>query len=191
MRPNKLNVLFADDDPVLGQIVEAALHKAGYTVTIARDAMQAVMFAVRTPPDIMLLDITMPGGNGLLALQKLKTSDKTRHVPVIVISGIKDEALPAKVRQLGAEEFLPKPIDMEALPQHLHAIIDAARLVRERVLEAVRRLAIPDGTDAEAVRSLLASEHNAHHDVVAIEAMLEQLRSRRKVMKQQDRWFPA
>ena len=75
MAPSRLSILVADDDQVFTQIVEAAMKKAGWAVTVARDAMQAVMFAVKAPPNLIVLDITMPGGNGVAALQKLKASE--------------------------------------------------------------------------------------------------------------------
>ena len=190
-RPTRLNVLFADDDQVLAQIVDAALKKAGCNVTIARDAMQAVMFAVRTPPDVIVLDISMPGGNGLMALQKLKASDKTRHIPVLVVSGLTDATLPEKVRELGAMEFQAKPIDVEALPQRLRGLIDQDRITRERVLDAISRLGRPAGADLAAIRNVLATEHKSQHEPAALEAILEHLRSQRKVVKQQSRWFLA
>lgn len=191
MPPAKLHALFADDDPVLGQIVDAALRKAGWSVTIARDAMQAVMFAVRTPPDIVVLDISMPGGNGVQALEKLRASEKTAHIPVLVVSGLTDPALPGKVLDLGAEAFVAKPLEVDGLPQRLRAIIEASRIAHEQVLDAVSRLARPNGTDTESVRTILARDRQREFTRGALEAILEHLRVRRKIVKQQGRWFLA
>jgi len=167
------------------------LRRAKWNVTVARDAMQAVMFAVRTPPDVIVLDITMPGGNGLSALQKLKASEKTRHVPVLVVSGEINPALPAKVVELGAAEFGPKPGDIATLPSRVRDAVEAARVMRERVFDAVGRLALGAGTDAASVRDFVAREHKAEHPMIAIEGALDQLRTQRKLVKQQNRWFLA
>lgn len=94
----------------------AVVRQAGHVPMPAYDAMQTLMFAMRGPvPDLIILDINMPGGTGLEALQKLKRSARTALIPVVVISGSTEADMPAQVRALGAEEFLPKPVDPEAL----------------------------------------------------------------------------
>jgi CheY-like chemotaxis protein len=191
VRPKSPTALFADDDQVLGQVVNAVLRKDGWIVTVARDAMQAFMFAQRAPFDIIVLDISMPGGTGLAALEKLQMSEKTRHVPVLVVSGMTDPALPAKAVALGAFEFMPKPIDATTFPQTLRSVLDATRIMRERVLDAVGRLAKPDGTDIDAVRALMVSTHKVDYPVSAVTAALELWRAKRKIVKQQERWFVA
>ena len=91
------------------------LRQAGHTPIPAYDAMQTLMFALRAPvPDLVVLDINMPGGSGIDALRKLKQSAKTCSIPVVVVSGIADPAMPAEVRALGADEVLTKPIDGDA-----------------------------------------------------------------------------
>ena len=111
-----MRILVADDDRVLSLMICGVLREAGHNPVPAFDAMQALMFAMREPvPDIVLLDISMPGGTGLEALKKLQISSKTAHIPVIVISGSSDPAMPEQVKALGARRFLPKPIDPEVL----------------------------------------------------------------------------
>src|SRR2546422_8557667 len=60
-----MHVLIADDDHVTVQLLSSVLKASGFELTIARDAMQAVMMAMRNPPDAVILDIGMPGGSGL------------------------------------------------------------------------------------------------------------------------------
>lgn len=82
----------------------------------AYDAMQAVMFAMRSPaPSLIILDLNMPGGAGVDTLRKLKLSAKSAPIPVIVVSGNTEKDIAQQVRGLGAEEFIPKPVDPEAL----------------------------------------------------------------------------
>lgn len=119
-----MRILIADDDRVLAQLVASVVREAGHTPLHAYDAMQTVMFAMRAPaPDLIILDINMPGGTGLEALAKLKRSAKTNQIPVVVLSGSIDQSLPAKVKELGASTFLTKPID----PVALTAAIETAR----------------------------------------------------------------
>jgi CheY-like chemotaxis protein len=111
-------ILIADDDRVIAQLVAAVVREAGHVPVHAYDAMQTVMFAMRAPaPDLIVLDINMPGGTGLEALHKLKRSARTSQIPVVVLSGSIDQSLPSKVKELGAAGFLTKPIDPVALTE--------------------------------------------------------------------------
>jgi CheY-like chemotaxis protein len=111
-----VRILIADDDPVVSAALAAILRTRGHDIVPAFDAMQALMFAMRAPhPDLILLDINMPGGTGITALTKLKASTKTALIPVIVVSGATDAALPARVMSMGAVGFLPKPVQPDGL----------------------------------------------------------------------------
>ncbi len=125
-----MHVLIADDDRVTVQWLSGVLTAAGHRVTTALDAAQTVMLAVRTVPDIIVLDIGMPAGSGEFALQRLKASSKTSNVPVLVLTALQDPALPQRVRDLGAAEVLAKPVTPDVLCQ------------------ALARLAGPPGPDA-------------------------------------------
>ncbi len=108
-------ILIADDDPVLVASVGGVLKSRGYTIVIARDAMQAVMFAVQQQPEVIVLDINMPAGTGHGALRRLQASARTSSIPVLVMSGSTDLTLPAAVRSEGAKGFFRKPVDLDAL----------------------------------------------------------------------------
>ena len=111
-----VRILIAEDDQVMAQLVAAVVREAGHSPMHAYDVMQTVMFAMRAPaPNLIILDINMPGGTGLDALLKLKRSAKTGQIPVVVLSGSIDQSLPTKVRDAGAVAFLTKPIDPAAL----------------------------------------------------------------------------
>ena len=106
-------ILLADDDKVTLETIGAQLRGVGYQVVTAMDAMQAFMAAQRTSPDIVLLDIQMPGGTGLDTLKRLHASTKTQAIPVIAISA--HPKLGPQAMALGAVEFLAKPVDFERL----------------------------------------------------------------------------
>jgi DNA-binding response OmpR family regulator len=110
-----MNIIVADDDKMLSAMICGVLNEQGHITLAAYDSIQAMMYVMKQPPDLLILDVKMPGGTGLNVLKKLKSSTKTSFVPVIVISGIPDAALPAEVAALGAERFLAKPIDPEVL----------------------------------------------------------------------------
>jgi DNA-binding response OmpR family regulator len=103
------------------------LHHVGGDRDLLRemDAMQAIMAALRTPPDAILLDVSMPGGTGLQVLRQLKNSVKTNMVPIIVITGSLEPEMAATVRSLGADEFMTKPPDFERFEAILKARLGA------------------------------------------------------------------
>jgi DNA-binding response OmpR family regulator len=119
-----VKVLLADDDRVLTHLLTAGLRSKGVQTVVAHDAMQALMHAMRPPPpDVIVLDLQMPGGTGIEALRKLKSSAKTSSIPVIVLSGSGDANTPDAVTALGADQFLLKPIEGNALYRAVCAVL--------------------------------------------------------------------
>jgi CheY-like chemotaxis protein len=110
-----MKILLADDDRVLTHLLSSRLRAKGVETFVAHDAMQALMSAMRSPPDVIVLDIQMPGGTGIEALKKLKGSARTSSIPVVVLSGSVEPDASRAVKALGAIEFLLKPIDPDAL----------------------------------------------------------------------------
>ena len=119
----RLKLLIADDDRVLSQILSTRLGAKGWTVQVAYDAMQAVMFAMRSMPDAIVLDVHMPGGTGIAALKQLKASAKTSQIPVLVLSGSIDAAEADGLRALGANQFVFKPVDPDVLHDMLVQLV--------------------------------------------------------------------
>jgi CheY-like chemotaxis protein len=108
-------VMVADDDPTTCTLVATILKRAGHTTVIAQDAMQVVMLAKKHRPDVIVLDVQMPAGTGTGALEKLRTNAITSDTPVVVLSGTTDKQLIDQLLQMGASEFLAKPVDPESL----------------------------------------------------------------------------
>jgi CheY-like chemotaxis protein len=118
-----MKVLLADDDKVLTHLLSSGLRAKGVETVVAHDAMQAFMSALRSPPDVIVLDVQMPGGTGIEALKKLKQSAKTSQIPVVVLSGSVEAEMTDVVKALGAIEFLTKPIDPEDLYKALCTVL--------------------------------------------------------------------
>ncbi len=108
-------VLVIDDDPVARADLQARLKAKDYTVAFAADATSAVTAANRERPDLILLDIGLPGGGGFVVMQRLRTILHLAAVPVVVISGRHDEETMARARALGAAAYLQKPVATEVL----------------------------------------------------------------------------
>lgn len=118
-----MKVLIADDDKQLCQLFNAVLRKLGWEVVLAFDAAQALVMAKNTKPDIIVLDINMPGGTGIGVLEKLGMNMKTSMIPVLVLSGSVDINMEAKTSRLGAVGYMRKPVDVEELHKRLESII--------------------------------------------------------------------
>lgn len=119
-----MKVLIADDDRDLCQLLSTVLRSEGHEVVFAFDAAQALVVAKNTIPDVIVLDINMPGGTGAGALEKLKINMKTSMIPVLVITASNDEQLIRKIKQQGAAEFMRKPLDIEGFFDALHGITE-------------------------------------------------------------------
>lgn len=116
---DKKKILIADDDRILTHLVSSDLRSKGWAVEVANDSMQAFMFAVRSQPAAIVLDIHMPGGNGLDVLARLQRSSRTQQIPVVVVSGSWSHDEPGLVLELGASAFLEKPADPSLLHETL------------------------------------------------------------------------
>jgi two-component system cell cycle response regulator DivK len=119
-----MNILVAEDDKALSRMLCGILQEGGHICVPVYDATQAFMYAMKQAPDLILLDVNMPGGSGVGVLQKLKNSTKTSRIPVLVLSGSIDPNLPAQVVEMGAVRYLAKPVDPDALNQ---AVAEAVR----------------------------------------------------------------
>jgi CheY-like chemotaxis protein len=126
-----VKILVADDDTVISQLICAIVRELKHQPITAFDAMQTLMVAMRDPvPALIILDINMPGGTGIQALTKLKQSTKTGSIPVIVLSGNSELDLPRQVKELGADEFLSKPINPEVLTLAIQRVLRETEISR-------------------------------------------------------------
>lgn len=119
-----MKVLIADDDRALVHMLGAAFRKRGWEVVQAFDAMQAVMYSSRSPrPDAVVLDLGMPGGTGFGVLENLARSSRTSAIPVVVITGSKDDEDANRALGMGAIELLRKPVEPETLVDEVETVV--------------------------------------------------------------------
>ncbi|HYD53080.1 MAG TPA: response regulator [Gemmatimonadaceae bacterium] len=121
--PGPPTVVVADDDPVFRELLCRCIGASGCVAVGAADAMQTVMYAMQRAPSAILLDINMPGGTGIGALERLRQSVKTRDIPVIVVTGTSEPGMEEHVRALGACAYLQKPVDPVLLQATVASII--------------------------------------------------------------------
>ena len=108
-------ILVVDDEVQMVRLLASRLKGSGYEVVTACDGQQCVKMAREESPDLIILDLVMPEGGGLYAFRRLKASAKTAAIPVIFITGYPTEHVEEKVLEMGAEAFIPKPIDSSDL----------------------------------------------------------------------------
>jgi CheY-like chemotaxis protein len=108
MTEDDVRVLFVEDDPAVAQMYRLKLELDGYAVDLAADGLQAVEMAVGNPPDLIFLDIRLPKMDGLGVLEALRRDERTREVPVVILSNYTERELVERGLRLGALEFLVK-----------------------------------------------------------------------------------
>jgi CheY-like chemotaxis protein len=112
-------ILIVDDDALVGEMYKLALSRAGLGVVVARDGIEGLRMAETGSPEMIFLDIRMPGMNGLEVLRQLGASAKTRDIPVVMLSNYDDHHYLTESIRLGAKEYLVKaginPADLVAV----------------------------------------------------------------------------
>src|SRR5436190_15430009 len=120
-------VLLVDDEDSLRKVVKDLLERDGYIVAEARDGVQALDQVDRVGPDIIVLDLNMPGLDGYGVLSHLRSRPATADIPVIVLTAKSDEDNEVRVCELGADDFLTKPFRARALSARLEAVLGRRR----------------------------------------------------------------
>ncbi len=105
----------ADDEPDMTRVIGKSLEISGYEVIIANDGIECISKARHEQPDVILLDNVMPNMDGLTALEKLRSSQRTQDIPVIIVTALADEDSIAKALNGGADSYVVKPFDYEML----------------------------------------------------------------------------
>lgn len=108
-------VLLVEDDKKITLAIGVRLKAMGYKVASAADAVSAIAQARKHEPDVVLLDINLPGGDGFLVAERLQSLMQTSSTPVIFITASKQPGLRKRAMELGAVGFLEKPFDATTL----------------------------------------------------------------------------
>jgi len=122
-----VKVLLVDDEDSLRKVMRDLLERDGYSVSEARDGVQALDQIDRVGPDIIVLDLNLPGLDGYGVLSHLRSRPATASIPVIVLTAKGDEDNEVRVFELGADDFLTKPFRARALSARLEAVLGRRR----------------------------------------------------------------
>jgi Tfp pilus assembly pilus retraction ATPase PilT/CheY-like chemotaxis protein len=120
-------VLLVDDEDSLRRVMKDLLEREGYIVSEARDGVQALDQVDRTGPDVIVLDLNLPGLDGYGVLSHLRSRPATADIPVVVLTAKGDEDNEVRVFELGADDFLTKPFRARALSARLDAVLGRRR----------------------------------------------------------------
>jgi CheY-like chemotaxis protein len=110
------HVLVADDEPHIGRIIKMKLEQGPFRVTLAYDGQEAVdLLEANHDIDLVLLDLMMPNLSGLDVLARIRSNERIKHLPCIILTAAGQEAQHQKAMELGATEFLTKPFSPKKL----------------------------------------------------------------------------
>ncbi|KKP92597.1 MAG: Response regulator receiver protein [Parcubacteria group bacterium GW2011_GWA1_36_12] len=116
-------VLIVEDDEVFAKILSDDLSKAGFSVTRTVDAMQGQQAVSSLKPDLIVLDLMLPAGNGVELLKNLRVSVQTQGIPIIIATSYKDEEVKKEVEAVGVQGYFHKPFQSSDLIKEINRIL--------------------------------------------------------------------
>lgn len=120
----RYKILLVDDELDNRTTYKGVLEKSGFSVLTAQNAGEAFGLAVDSKPDLVLSDVSMPGGDGLTLCRRLKADRGTAQIPVILMSGVRrGEEEQTEGIELGADDYVPKPLSPRLLCAKIHAVL--------------------------------------------------------------------
>ncbi|MGZ5225790.1 MAG: response regulator, partial [Burkholderiales bacterium] len=126
-------IMMVDDEPVILQVIQTLLEEGGYTKFVSTSqGLDAIGLLVDRRPDVLLLDLMMPDMDGLQILSRMRTENILRDIPVLVLTSSKDPAAKIRALELGATDFLAKPVDPGELLLRLRNTLNA-KAYRDRL----------------------------------------------------------
>ncbi|MFJ2836622.1 MULTISPECIES: response regulator transcription factor [Nocardia] len=127
-------ILVVDDEVTIAESVAARLRAEGFTVTVAHDGPGAVAAAAAGEPDLVVLDVMLPGFDGLEVCRRIQAD---RHVPVLMLTARTDETDQLVGLGVGADDYLTKPFSMRVLAARVHALLRRVDRAAERGESAI------------------------------------------------------
>ena len=118
----KGKVLVVDDEHDFSKALKIRLKTRGYDVVLAYDSLQAILIANQEKPDLIILDIMIPGENGFIVTERLKQSQATRHIPILFLTGVPGGE--GRARKLGASGYIMKPYHPEKLLETIQKTLE-------------------------------------------------------------------
>ena len=119
----KPRILVVDDNPTNLKLVSDLLEWSAYEILKAPDAEQALEAIRKSPPDLILMDIALPGMDGLTLTRKLKADEATKHICIVALTAFAMNGDEQKAFDAGCDGYISKPIDTRKLPQQVALLL--------------------------------------------------------------------
>ncbi|WP_333680096.1 response regulator [Dyella sp.] len=123
-----LRTLVVDDSPTIRAVLGKMLEQEGYGVQKAVDGESALELAKTEQPELIFLDVVLPGINGFAVLRALRHDPLTQHIPIVMISGNQQATEQFYVQRFGADDFIRKPFGLGEVQQSIDQLVRAERL---------------------------------------------------------------
>jgi putative two-component system response regulator len=125
-------VLIVDDDPTVADLLQEVLRTEGNEVVVVGDGLEALASVALQPPDLILLDLDLPGLHGYEVCRRLKTNRATRLIPIVIVTARTEAADRVDAWDLGADDFLTKPFRLAEVTARCRSLLRIKRLIDER-----------------------------------------------------------
>jgi len=118
-------VLVVEDDVLNRMFYTAVLEEAGYEVVLVHDGAHVLAEVARVMPDVITMDIHLPNISGLELIKQLQRGARTRHIPILAITGYAGRGEEAKIRRAGARGYIAKPVTIARLKSEIEALLSS------------------------------------------------------------------
>src|SRR5437016_2612801 len=125
------NILVVEDEQLIAKLLKETLQIEGYQVVTVLSGEDAVQFALRETPHLIILDVMLPGIDGYEVVRRLRAHPKSMHIPIIVLSALGEPADKVRAFEIGVDDYVTKPFNTEEL---LARIRTQLRRVRQNFL---------------------------------------------------------
>jgi CheY-like chemotaxis protein len=116
-------VLVVDDEADNREVLDLILAWEGFVIRTADGGAAALASVAQSPPDLILLDVMMPGMDGYEVATRIKADPATKHIPIVMVTALEDRTARARAMSAGADEFLKKPLDRGVLVSLVKALL--------------------------------------------------------------------
>jgi DNA-binding response OmpR family regulator len=192
-------VLVVDDEARTLRLMEAMLVPAGYQVILAENGTEAITKAMLSSPDVILLDVMMPGKDGFEVASNLRANERTKDIPIVMVTALGEVKDRVKALESGADDFLTKPVDKTELLTRVKTLVEKSERIRQLIAPKKRPLvpivsiivAVIAAIAAtififmsESVTDIVIVEKEVVHEVEVVKEVVEKEIEYREVVKE-------
>jgi DNA-binding response OmpR family regulator len=170
---NNEKILLVDDDTGILRMLTLTLQRSGYTVSTAENGLDALSKADSFKPDLIILDVMMPGMDGLEVCQRLRNNSHLAHIPILMLSARSRDIDKAAGFQVGADDYLEKPVGVKALLARVEGLLLRARYMPQQHGSIIAIMGAKGGVGTTSLAVNLGAALVARQKKVIISEMRE------------------